>query len=309
VLGTGLPEIFYDYRIEPLDDSRWAVDGEARQESTYVYRYEVVERPDGRLDVARRAEQRLDINDSVLVVPFQIGMADGADGDRAASADRFRRLLTGRVVLSGVTSAFRLEVDERPEIFWLDRNGEVFGRFFATSRWPRRSALERGLSYAASGAEESAEAEWLAAFGLEVVTVDERLLGIDVDVEAATRIVDTSLDLALARLYLDGGRLDEAADRIGSARERMRRQDAWRFDSDLLALEARLAIRSGRADLAARQLRKELGRDREGATAETAALLAIASSLTEREDDFEEACRDARERGVDLGPLACPTNG
>jgi hypothetical protein len=306
VLGTGLPEIYYDYRIESIDGARWAIDGEARQQATYVFRYRVVEGSDGGLDVIREAEPRLDISGSVLVVPFQIGLAAEAEGGGDVAAGPLRRLLTGRLVLSGSSSPFRLELDERPEIFWLDRGGEVFGRFFAEARWPRRAALERGLALAARGELELAEDEWLAAFAMEVATVDEHLLGVEVDLEAAARSVDTSLHLALARLYLTEDQLEGAAERIERARARMGRDDRWRFDSELAALEARLAIQSGRPDEAARQLRRSIGRGREGLSAETAALLAVASHLAGRPHDFEASCREALERGVDLGPLECP---
>jgi len=106
-------------------------------------------------------------------------------------------------VLRGELSPFRLEVERRPAIFWLDRDGEVFGRFFAAARWPRRSALQQGLDQAAAGAFGEAEAAWLAAFDEPVVTDDERWLGSALDVEASGRGLDTSLHLLLARLYLD----------------------------------------------------------------------------------------------------------
>lgn len=305
VLGTGLPEIRYEYRIEALEDGLWVVDGVARQEATYVDRYRVVELSDGTLGVARSREPRLDINESVLVVPFQIGVAADSNGGAEMPATDMRRLLTGRLVLNGSSSPFRLELNERPQIFWLDRNGEVFGRFFAEQRWPRRAALERGRELAARGELDRAESEWLEAFDLDVVTVDEQLLGFEVDVEEAARVVDTALHLALARLYLGEDWLPDAERHIESARERMRRGDRWRFEHQLAALEARLEIRRGDPEQAARTLRRASVRGG-GVSAEEAALLAVASHLAGRQDDFAEACRDALERGVDLGPLECP---
>jgi hypothetical protein len=307
VLGTGLPEIFYDYRIETLGEGRWAVDGQARQQSTVVYRYRLERRPDGALDVARFEEPRLDVSGSMLVVPFQIGIADEPDGGvRAAGDVAMRSFLTGRLVLRGELSPFRLEVEQRPVILWLDRDGEVFGRFLAEARWPRRSALQRGLDQAAAGAFVEAEAAWLAAFDEPVVTDDEQWLGSGLDVEASGRGLDTSLHLLLARLYLDRGRLAETAERIELARARLRREDRRQFERELLALEARLAIRNGRPDQALRELRQALDRDAELESTEVAALLALASHLAAPPDEWTEACRDARSRGVDLGPLDCP---
>ena len=307
VLGTGLPEIVYDYRIEDLGGGRWAVDGEARQQSTYVERYRVERRADGALDVTRRPEPRLDVADSVLVVPIQIGIAGApTDGGAAAGGGPIGGLLTGRLLLRGEHSPFRLEVEQRPLILWLDRGGEVFGRFFAAARWPRRAALARGLELARSGALDEAEAAWLAAFDAPVVTAEEQWLGADLDIEASGRVLDISLHAALARLYLDQGRLGEAAERTRLARERMQRDDRWLFEHEVLALEARLAIRSGMPEQALRELRQAIGRDPDVASTEVAALLAVASHLAGQPDDWSAACRDARSRGVDLGPLECP---
>jgi hypothetical protein len=307
VLGTGLPEVFYDYRIENLGEGRWAVDGQARQQSTVVYRYRIERRSDGALDVTRWGEPRLDVSDSMLVVPFQIGIADEPAGGGGPAGDgAMRSFLTGRLVLRGELSPFRLEVERRPVILWLDRDGEVFGRFFAAARWPRRSALQRGLDLAAAGDFDEAEAAWLGAFDEPVVTDDEQWLGSGLDVEASASMVDTSLHVVLARLYLDRGRPVEAAERIELARGRLRSDDRWQFERELLALEARLAILSGRPDQALRELRQALDRDAELESTEVAALLAVASHLAGPPADWAAACRDARSRGVDLGPLECP---
>jgi hypothetical protein len=272
-----------------------------------VYRYRLERRPDGALDVTRWGEPRLDVSDSMLVVPFQIGIADEPDGgSRAAGDGALRSFLTGRLVLRGELSPFRLEVERRPVILWLDRDGEVFGRFLAAARWPRRSALQRGLDLAAAGAFNEAEAAWLGAFDELVVTDDEQWLGSGLDVEASASVVDTSLHILLARLYLDRGRLAEAAERIELARARLRREDRWQFERELLALEARLAILGGQPDQALRQLRQALGRDAELESTEIAALLALASHLAGQPADWTVACRDARSRGVDLGPIDCP---
>jgi hypothetical protein len=242
----------------------------------------------------------------MLVVPFQIGIADEPDGGgRAAGDGATRSFLTGRLVLRGELSPFRLEVERRPVILWLDRDGEVFGRFLAEARWPRRSALQRGLDQAATGAFSEAEAAWLAAFDEPVATADEQWLGSGLDVEASGRGIDTSLHILLARLYLDRGRLAEAAGGSSSPVPASR-EDRWQFERELLALEARLAILRGRPDQALRELRQALGRDAELESTEIAALLALASHLACQPADWTAACRDARSRGVDLGPLDCP---
>jgi hypothetical protein len=305
IYGTGMPEILYDYSIEAAADGSWVIQGQATQQSTFRLSYRVVEGADGSLDVLRSASARLDVTDSVLVVPFQVGLlaasADGSDLD----ADPNRRMLTGRIVLQGTPSPFRLELAERPEVFWLDRFQEVFGRFLSESHWPRRASYLRGRDLALAGRSESAERELLGAFDAPAVTGDDGWLGSETDVELETRRVDTAIHLELARLYLDRGDSQRASDQLELARQRMRRADSWYFDRSLLPLEGRLELIAGRSDEAVKVLRKGLGGRRSAESAEAWALLAVAAHLEDRSKDYSQACQRALDRGVDLGPLTC----
>ena len=76
--GTGVPDISYRYTIDEMADGRWVVEGEARQKPSFRASFGVVERSGGRLDVMRTTTARLDVTDSVLVVPFQIGVRGGS---------------------------------------------------------------------------------------------------------------------------------------------------------------------------------------------------------------------------------------
>ena len=70
VYGTGLPEIEYDYRFEPIPDGGWAVGGVALQRAPYVYSYRIEPRQGGVPDLRREATERMDVSESVLVVPI-----------------------------------------------------------------------------------------------------------------------------------------------------------------------------------------------------------------------------------------------
>ncbi len=308
VYGTGIPEITYDYRIEPLADGRWLVEGEATQRASVVNSFRVTADPEGRLDVLRETAPRLDVTESVLVVPIQIGLwAEQAQPEPPMSDDGPPALfLTGRLVLEGESSPFRLELEQRPEILWLDRYGEVFGRFFAASRWPRQAFYFRGLDLKAAGDVSGAEEALLAASRQPVLAEGEGALGVDLDIDRITWTVDASIHLALAELYLDTRRLDEASQQLDAARETIPRSDRWANDRHILPLEARLGLLSGNSELAFKSLKKALGGRLPMESARAWALYAVAAHLNGPHRDYPLACRGALDRGVDLGPLSCP---
>ena len=308
VNGTGIPDITYRYTVDETGDGRWVVSGEAEQQPSFLATFEVVERSDGRLDVMRATTARLDVADSVLVVPFQIGVRGDGDSEWSddGSGDGPRLIFTGRIVLEGEVTPFRLEMDQQPEIFWLDRYGEVFGRFIAADRWPRRAALDRGMDVLAAGRPDEAEDILESALEAPVLAADEEWLGYEVDTQRESREVDVALHLVLGRMFLDDDRLGEAAEQLEMAESKLDQKDGWRFRRWLLPLQARWYLLAGEPDVAYRVLRKELRGRRALSSAEAWAVFAAASHLTERSRDYARACERALELGVDLGPLQCP---
>jgi hypothetical protein len=300
VHGTGLPEVYYSYSTETRDNGGWAVVGTAEQHAPYHYRYRVVETASGGLDVRRIAEVRSGVANSVIVVPFQIGVAEDPE-----SEDGGRRLLSGRVVIAGTSSPFRLEVEPEPEVFWLDREQRVFGRFFATDRWPRRTTYERGLVREAEGDPAGAREAFRQALGAEVAVVppgwEDAFRGIDVEVEGDS--LDARIRLALARLDLDAGMLEDARREIELADELVKGRDRWFLDEDLLAVESRLELLSGDPRSAFRRLKKDVLGSRGRDSRELWALLSIAA-IGVGDAEIADLARDrAAELGVDMGPL------
>jgi hypothetical protein len=300
VLGTGLPEIYYTYDLEETDDG-WAVVGEATQQTPYLHRYEVVTTASGSLDVRRRAEARLDVSDSVLVVPFQVGLTG-----EPAMADGRRSMLKGRIMVTGESSPFRLETEKTPAVFWLDRDTEVFGRFFNTDRWPRRTAYYRGLDLEAAGDADGARAAFEQALEAEVALIPTAWESYfrPVDIEEEGEGLDARIRLALTRLHLDAGRLNLAETEFELAGELVKRQDRWRLADDLLILESRLDLLSGDARSAFRRLKKGVLGKRSIETPETWALFAIAADATGNTEELDLALERATDLGVDLGPLS-----
>jgi hypothetical protein len=301
VFGTGLPHLYYSYRSVPLEDGRWAVVGEVTQEPPQETRHRVVQLDDGSLDVVREASLRGGRRDWVLVVPFQVGLTldGGQDDDR-------RRVLVGRVVLGGEQRSFRLEFDGRPDVMWLDPRREVFGRFFSIDREPRRTAYQKGLHLIAEKSPHEAERVLLEALEAEVSGTPEPWRGDEEAIGRERVLLDASIHISLARLYLDTGRNDDAARHLAAVNDLVRLGDRWRFETQLLVLEERLRIRTQGMDEVFKSLRKGLLLRRGLESAEGYALLAIAARATGRTPEFETACRLARQRGVDMGPLECP---
>jgi hypothetical protein len=306
VYGTGLPEIEYDYRFEPLSDDRWVVNGIALQRAPYVYSYRVEPRPGGTPDLRREATERMDVSESVLVVPIDVGVIVQGATRESPAADASRVIVSGRVVLQGEESEYRLELEHEPEIVWFDHGGEVFGRFFCTQRRPRRAAYQRGLALAAGGQLEEAEGAFLDALAAPVAVYPEAWQGLEGDVEYEGELVDAATRMALARLYLDTDRPADAEAQLRRASAAIPSTDRRRFEGELLALEARLLLEQGKVSAALKALRRGLLGSRSADSIEGWGLLAIAADAAGQRDTYQTACRRALERGIDLGPLQCP---
>jgi len=302
ISGTGLPNIYYSYTLEPGLEGRWLVEGEVRQQAPHRSRTSVVGQEDGQLEVRTEAVEPLDVSGSTLVVPFQAGLAA-----RSGEENGTRSTLGGQIVTQGARSTFRFEIDERPELLWLDRRREVLARFICETRWPRRAALHQGLDLMAAGEPDRAETALRRALDEIVVDVPDGWLRLDSDeLEQQGRVLEVRIRLALARLYLEQGRLDPARVELDLAEDAPRRSERHLVKDELAVLSARLALKQGRADQAYRVLRKRFGADDATGPAEGFALLAVAARATDHQPQYHQACRQAMRRGVALGRLECP---
>jgi hypothetical protein len=300
VEGTGLPVVRFSYRFEQIENGRWVVVGEARQLPLRDDRFSVVESSGGVLDVHRSAVTRLDPAGAVVVVPFQVGVTDTTD----EGASR-RRIFSGQLLVSGETSPFRLELGMEPEIFWIDRDSEVFGRFYNDLRWPRLNGLYRGRELAAAGDVDAALASLRAALSAPISVIPEKwrdgIRPFDPDEEA--RSIDAHIRLEMARIYLDVERVADAARELALADDLIRGSDRWELAADVLAAESRIDLLSGNAKPAFRRLKKRIFGSRGLNSSETWALLAVAAHAVGESEVFDRAASRAEDFGVDLGPL------
>ena len=241
-----------------------------------------------------------DAAESTLVVKFRIGLAERYSNDEGR-----RRFLTGRGVISGEISPFRFEVDSEPEILWLDRESEVFGRFYNVDRWPKAQTFNRGLDLLTSGDVEDGIAVIESALTVDPVDFPEgweHLLP-KVDEEREGESVNARIHLALASIHLDAGRLASAEVELQQAADLVKGRDRWSFAGDLLVVDSRLNLLSGDSKTAFRDLKKGVLGPRGIENRETWTLLAIAAHQVGDTEVFLQARDRAGELGVDLGPL------
>ena len=308
IYGTGLPQVYYSYEFEQVED-RWLVRGVARQSSPYRYDYRVVERRGG-FDVARRRLDQIELSDSTLFVPVQIAIFR-PDGNQS-SADQKNRLdprvtgnamVQGRMALRGESSEFSFELDYQPKELWLDRDGQVFGRFFNQSRHPKRMLFFQGQNRAAAGEHAEAEDLYRRALAAEVSSGPTYEVPRAATVlEDEGRWLDAQIHLWLIRLYLDQGRVAAARTAFGRLEKNLgslRRS----FKRPLWYFEARLAIVEHDYQKAYGLLNKKTLRRAVQGETEGLLLLAIAARETGRAAEYESALEAASARGADVAVL------
>ncbi len=307
IFGTGLPEIDYDYSFENLDDGRWRVRVNARQELAARTRYRVVALGDDRFDVAReRVESPIDVADSELVAPLQILLADGFSPTDSNPADEgmTRDFLIGQMPISGPETEFELEIDRRPEKLWLDRDRQIFGLFVDRRRHPRRMLLKEASRLAAASDLSAAE------------DTLRRALATPSPPGSPDDLFVAHLHLRLAGVLLDRGQDPEAAGSLQHARGAFEASRAalpgsevQRFARAFEILEARMEVRRGDYSAAITRLRGDLLDPEDSTSTEGYLLLAIAAHATGQITELEEVLEIARRRGADVSILSEGSTG
>lgn len=295
VYGTGLPEVLYSYQFEKKG-SGWIVKGAARQETPNRYRYKVVKTPRGTFDVARESVQQIDVRQSTLVVPVEIAVYDPKQA-KGKGKDGANSTVRGNILVKGESTEFAIDVEQEPKAFWLDRKAKVFGRFFDENRHPKRMLTYQGVKAAAAGRYDEAANLYERALAAEEPPPDHDETVYFQDLQFARRVMNARIELSRARLYLEQGRDQEAADALDKA-ERMY-EDAEEF----MVLQARIDVRRGDYPKAFQRLRKGL-RSGDLYSSEGYLLLAIAARETNHKVELEEALKKARESGADIDALA-----
>jgi hypothetical protein len=314
VLGTGLPDVYYDYRFEKAD-AGWKVVGAARLVRPYHFRYGVAVVDGGRFDVRRvRQDTQAALDDLAIAVPIQIGFYDPArdekKGGRRRESSEPREpnaQAKGHIALSGGGASISLPIDHEPLRFWLDRDAEVFGRFFDESRYPKRMLYYQGLDRFALGEYDEAtrlfeRARAAPAFGgdpEESGAPDKRTR------ETDQRGLDAWILLTRARMELDRGRLREAEGFLAEGRRDVRKVSEL-ARQEVLLLENRVLLLKGSFAEAYQALDRAVRRKKTVEGPEAQALLAIAAVKAAPAADRDAALEQARKLGVDVDALTKP---
>lgn len=307
VYGTGLPEVYYSYRIESGQNGKWLVRGEARQQSPYRFRYRAVKTSGGGFDVTREKLDQIQMKtSSTLVVPVDIAVYDPARAGKKKEKAFGNAMVQGNLMLQGEKTDFAIDVEHEPKGFWLNRQKQVFGIFYNESLNPKRMLLYKGIDAAAAGKAAEAEAFFSQALTAEVESVpdpeasqEKRFL------KEEGRLLDAQIELSRARLHLDQGKLADAQTSFERARKVLGAYGGW-VREELKILESRLEMSRGVYDKAFKRLNKGLLRGGGLDSTEGYVLLAIAARETARKDAFDEAIKAARENGADVSVLTEP---
>lgn len=296
VYGTGLPDIFYDFRYEKQGDA-WLVKGTARQHTPYRYRYRVVATDKGTFDVVREAAGQVNVQQSKIVVPFTVAVHDPKGG--RAGLYGANRLATGNILVQGESTDFSIDVPHEPKRFWLDKDHRVFGSFVGQDRHPKWFLYLQGIKAAVAGdPAEAADLYEQALAAKEPAPDDGRTAYYEV-MKIQNRMLNGRIELSRARLFLDRG--DEpAAEAALDRAQRALSEDAVRL------MRARLDIRRGDFESAFRRLRKGVLKTEELDSSEAYVLLAVAAQKSGHGEDFATALKKAKETGADLSALTAP---
>ena len=314
IYGTGLPEIYYDYRFQP-DGEGWKIHLSVRQQSPVHFSYSIVEKDGRPWDVVRRAKTRLDTDLSSLAVPIRIVAFDpervpvtnsGRKGDERGSLRAGNVTFQTHRLVQGESTSFELPLQLEPRDVILDPDHEVFGRFFNETRNPKRVLLLRGLDRAALEDYTGAERLFQQALAAEVSPLETepskvRREALDFERE----ILDALILLSAARLALDTDRLQQARQLLDQAEQLVQRESSRFLEGRLRALQGRRALLAGEAEEAFRILQRTfLKRGRLSGSAEASLLLGIVALRTDREKELRSALQRAQELGADVTGLS-----
>ena len=309
VLGTGLPDVYYNYRIETLGEGRGRSTARPDSRAPYRFRYRVVRTPAGSFDVARERLDQLAVQTSALVVPFEVEVYDpsrppvegkkkGKNGEMPPNA-----VARGHVLLKGESTDLAIDLPLEPRTFWLDKDAAVFGRFFNASRNPKRVLFYQGLDAAAAEQAADAAALYEQALAAEVAPRDVARSATEKDaLRLERKALDGFIELGRARLLLEQGRDAEAREAFARANKAVGTYGGW-VREELRVLESRLDLRQGAADKAFKRLRKGLYKSGAIDGTEGYVLLAIAAQATGNKADLDRATKAAKENGADLALL------
>jgi hypothetical protein len=310
VYGTGIPEVYYRYAIDEVpEEGKWIVRGKAFQVSRGQDRYLLRRAPGGHWEVQSQLAPNLDIEKSILVVPFQIILTPPDEVKRGKGEGlQSARGFGGMMVIEGASSEFEFTIPERPERLALDQFAEVLASFRDEDLQPKRFLRYRARRLAVAG--DLVAAEEVLREALTTPLYSERGLawlfppGKEIDekeVQKRRAREDARIHTLLARIQIEEGRLDDASQELVEAEALLADPENEAGWNERRILRSRLDLARGDYESAFRRLRTKRQRRRLGAEGYT--VLAAAAYETGHEQLADESMEMAERRGADISAL------
>ena len=229
VYGTGIPEIEYRTEVRPAN-GKWSIHLTGERVDPWRYRVRVAKRDDGKLDVVRETVPVTSAPLPTLLVPMQVALENRANpGEGLKYAKRM-------IDLSGAKFALDFDIPWEPKDVVLDRDREVLTLTYSKARGAKEVLLQRGTGLAAAGKLAEAEAAFREGLDAKPSTEMQSFLnryapfelslpaGVEIGasykdllLDVQKQISNAALHLSLARLYIDQGKTDAAADEVKQA--------------------------------------------------------------------------------------------
>ncbi len=322
IYGTGIPDVYYDYRSARTDDSRWVVTGEARRVVLPDQAHRIDRSASGLWSVRREINPGSVDDATMLMVPYSMTIETPQGVDPAGHTNGRPAAIVDRLFMSGREHEFRIESDYRPIDLRLDPRGEILARFYSADEYPKRVLRYKALDHLTAGRRDEAEQVYLQALKLESGPAPRvRPVPWLRNAERDEQLENARIILALARIYIEQGREGEALARLDAADELLG-QAAVELRMERDVLRSRIDIGHADYEVAYRRLKKtfriaapkrpvgwngivwrlRLNSERLAMT-EAFALHAIASFETGHEEELRWALQEARQRGTDVSVL------
>jgi tetratricopeptide (TPR) repeat protein len=322
IYGTGIPQVYYDYQTTQNQEGDWTINGEARLFSNPFFDYRLAH-ADGKWDLTRGVRFDPEAASKTMMVPVRITLEQEAAAARSRSVSSLRSMKSG-ILIEGQRYPFEFKTNSRPVSLQLDPRGEILAHFYNAEKNPKQnlSVAARELAYQGDlvGAERAFRKALTVDPGEIPSTAPDYWIRNSVE---EGRLDDTRILLALARLYLDQHRIEEAFAELKQADGSIG-NDLYVLRMERDATWARFEIQNGDYPAAYKRLRRTLHlaapaeaprywrarlwqvrlTSERMAMTEALALLAIAAHETGRPEEARAALEEARARGVDVTALA-----
>ena len=295
IYGTGLPEVLYSARFEKSGEG-WVVKGTARQQTPHRFRYKVVTTDTGTFDVVRIAARQVDVKTSMVVVPVTIAVYNPKAG--RAGKDGSNGAVRGNIVLRGEKTDFVIDVPFEPKRIWLDKDKRVFASFLDEARHPKWFQYLQGSTAAAAGDSAAAAAFFEKALKAKEPPPDDGRTVYYDQLKERERLLNATIELSRARLFLDQGNESAAEESLNRA-QRTLGEDS----ENVRVVRARLEIRRGDYEKAYRRLRKGVFVSATMDSSEAFVLLAVAAHQTGHAEELILALKWAKDTGADVSAL------